>query len=78
MGAARILAYQAGLRKLALPAEAHTVRTAAKGTTFCLEAFMRDLKLDFSNPLFYVRLRRGNQTHKTLHQFSPAVLINLC
>ena len=47
VGAARILACQACLLKSALPAKSHTTRTAAKGTSFCLEASMRGLKVDF-------------------------------
>lgn len=43
---ARILACQACL-KSALPTKSHTIRTAVKGTSFCLEASVRGLKVDF-------------------------------
>ena len=46
MGTARILACQACL-KSALPTKSHTIRTAVKGTSFCLEASVRGLILDF-------------------------------
>ena len=46
VGTARILACQACL-KSALPTKSHIIRRAVKGTSFCLEASVRGLKVDF-------------------------------